>query len=193
MSDFMTSHGFGQKKSSTMTESFDFESCGGTLHALDDGHVPETFADSEQGAWIHYPEMEQSPPQVHVYDNVLPTNIVDELYEATVHEGQPWGSYVTMDQVTEYWESPHDNDEGSSSLALTAVAGFLTTMMSGAGTTARIIPRHPSPSLNSDNIGDIHDGVAPLVKSNNNIHGVAIWALASDCGRSEVGYHVDYA
>jgi hypothetical protein len=184
----MTKEPGGTAQAPPPSSSFDFKSCGGTLHALDDGHVPETF--SEKGTWIHYPEMEHSP-QVHVYDNVLPTNIVHELYQKTVQERQPWGSYVTMDQVTEYWElSPNDEEGSSAHLALTAVACFLKTMTSSQEemATARI-PPHASPlSLDSDNI---HNVAPLLLNSNSNIHGVAVWALASNC--REVGYHMDYA
>ena len=175
----MTTTAAAAPQSSTLN----FESCGGTLHELQDGHIPETF--EENGQWIHYNEM-NNDPSVHVYDNVLPSATVDALYDVTVQEGQPWGTYVTMNQVNDYWEketrSPsHPLQE---SLALDAVAHFLKTMTSGAGAataTATATATIPSTAALSP---------AQLLLSDT-IHGVAVWALASDS--REVQYHVDYA
>jgi hypothetical protein len=73
-----------------------------------------------------------------------------------------------MDQVNEYWESPTNKEQ---SPLVVAVGFFLKT----TGSSARIPPELVE---------------APTL-SLQNVHGVAIWALASDS--QEVQYHMDYA
>ena len=165
--------------SAPLDGSLDFESCGGTLHELQDGHIPETHSKNSQ--YIRYNDMDKTPSLL-VNDNVLPGSIVDALYEITVAEGQPWGTYVTIKQVEKYWESPPTildvNESSHDDLSLHAVAHFVKTMTSeSAGTTTRIPSTAPQQSLD--------------ILSSSGIHGVAVWALASD-GR-QVHYHVDYA
>ncbi len=36
-------------------------------------------------------------PSVFVHDNVLPTSLVDALYEMTIAKQEPWGTYVTYE------------------------------------------------------------------------------------------------
>jgi hypothetical protein len=177
-----------------------FECCGGTLHDLDDGHVPETFR--EKGKWIHYPEMELHP-QVFVYDNVLPTSIVNDLYQKTVSSGQPWGSYVTMDQVYEYWRKQEQQEQSSSPSStstttiddpiVVAVGYFLQTMGEGHGgvtttTTTAQIPIVETYSLSSSL-------TTPCCRCCfQNTHGVAVWGLSSSAAEGHVvQYHMDYA
>lgn len=158
-----------------------FESCGGILQELDDGHIPES--QSERGKFLCYESMRNDDTvSVQVFDNALSTDIVDSLYEATVAEGQPWGTYVTIEQVKEYWES-RINDlsevekQSTEALSLHAVAHFVKTMASGQGATTTI----PA-SYTTD---------CSKLLSSNDVHGVAVWALASDS--TETLYHVDYA
>lgn len=159
-----------------------YTTCGGTLHELNDGHIPETYSKNSQ--YIRYKEMDDNNAVVvHVYDNALPSCIVDRLYDITVAEGQPWGTYVTMDQVRDYWnessqtKSWNQVEQSQERLSVHAVAHFVDKMTSNPGTTATL----PSTST--------HD--CSTLFSLPEVHGVAVWALASDS--TNVEYHIDYA
>lgn len=154
----------------------DFTSCGGTLHELQDGHVPELFQKPSQ--YVSYASHQDERPSVFVHDNVLPTSLVDALYKMTVAKEEPWGTYVTMQQVQDYWASNYNKNalqDEHTSCSCAAVAHFLETMKQGAtGATATIPSMATSHALSSLDI-----------------HGVAVWALASQ--EQPVCYHVDYA
>lgn len=155
-------------------DSLDFASCGGTLHELHDGHVPELFHEHSQ--YVSYPSEE--PASVLVQDNALPTSLVDALYEMTVSKEEPWGTYVTMKQVQDFWASNRNPKTTSQEeCARAAVAHFLDAMKRGAnGGATTTIPCHAS---------------SRVLSSCDNIHGVAVWALASQ--KQPVCYHVDHA
>jgi hypothetical protein len=127
--------------------SFDWSLSGGEMISFDDGHVPENLrnddiTDTNSTRLVNYPQFfEDRPATVNVLDNAVNSNLVDALYEATVQEAQPWGDYVTIEQVRDLWKQQEEHqqeqnasDIGSSSdreeLALHAVASFLKTAMS---------------------------------------------------------------
>jgi hypothetical protein len=130
------------------TTSIDWSLSGGEMISFDDGHVPENLrnddrTESSSTRLVHYPQFfEHRPAAVHVLDSAASSNLVDALYEATVQEAQPWGDYVTIEQVRGLWEQQEQqqhqqnnaSDTGSISdkeeLALHTVASFLKTAMS---------------------------------------------------------------
>lgn len=157
-----------------------FESCGGTLCELHDGHIPETH--HETSKYLYYEEEMKEPPVVRVYDNAVSPFLVNQLYNTTVAEGLPWGTYVTIKQVKEYCQTPaaalSSTDEkllSHDELALRAVTQFLKKTDNTTATA--IIPPNNTQEKS--------------LCSSKNIHGVAVWALASDS--REVEYHIDYA
>ncbi|KAL7581553.1 hypothetical protein ACA910_022116 [Epithemia clementina (nom. ined.)] len=106
-------------------------SCDGRWIPFDDGHVPETWQQQEQTplppsddsetasscrnstersnrvdrVLALYPEyFEKRMPALHVFDNVVPGDIVQALYEITVQDTQPWGTYVSMQQIHQHWK-----------------------------------------------------------------------------------------
>jgi hypothetical protein len=172
----------------TTTASIDFTSCGGTLHHLNDGHVPETFMSSNDAApaaskppqWVSYPQQQQQQQQqdptlttVQVHDDAMPEEVLQALYRHTTHT---WGTYVTMNEArgacpSDYHPQQQQQDDVDElqALATKAVAHFLRTIQRDETTK------------------DILDN-----SNNNHIHGVAVWGLAS-CETNKVRYHVDYA
>jgi hypothetical protein len=168
----------------TTTTSIDFASCGGTLHHLNDGHVPETFSSSSAASkqqqppqWVSYPQQpEPQPPPVptvQVHDDVMPDEVLQALYRHTTHT---WGTYVTMkdalfvaesEQQQQQQQQHYADDDDLQALSTRAVAQFILTIQRNETTKAAL-----------DN--------------NPHIHGVAVWGLAS-CETNKVRYHVDYA
>jgi hypothetical protein len=132
--------------------SIDWSLASGEMISFDDGHVPEnlrndditeTSKSASATRLVNYPEFfERRPATVNVLDNAVSSNLVDALYQATVQEAQPWGDYVTIEQVQSLWQQQEEHlqnasDAGSISdatdkeeLALHAVAAFLKTAMS---------------------------------------------------------------
>jgi hypothetical protein len=131
--------------------SIDWRLAGGEMTSFDDGHVPENLrndditksSQSNSTRLVNYPEFfEHRPATVNILDNAVDSNLVDALYEATVQEAQPWGDYVTIEQVRGLWQQQDEHpqnasDAGSISdatdkeeLALHAVASFLKIAMS---------------------------------------------------------------
>jgi hypothetical protein len=135
--------------------SIDWSLAGGEMISFDDGHVPENLrndditesSESTSGTnstrLVNYPQFfEHRPATVNVLDNAVDSNLVDALYEATVQEAQPWGDYVTIEQVRGLWQQQEEHQQNASDvgiisdatdkeeLALHAVASFLKTAMS---------------------------------------------------------------
>ena len=47
-----------------------------------------------------YPEyFEERIPTLHVFDDFVENNVVQSLYETTMQDNQPWGTYVSMQQI----------------------------------------------------------------------------------------------
>jgi hypothetical protein len=134
------------------TTSIDWSLSGGEMMSFDDGHVPENLRNDDRikssqsttgtnsTRLVNYPEFfERRPTAVNVLDNAVSSNLVDALYEATVQEAQPWGDYVTIEQVRDLWKQQEehqlnafdaDSISDKEELALHAVASFLKTAMS---------------------------------------------------------------
>jgi len=104
------------------------------LRSLDDGHIPENFSntnnhDDHETKLVEYPSFfEDKTPTVHVLpQNAVPAHLVDALYHATanVADPKPWGTYVTVEQVKEYWNNnicsmkAANNDETTNELPST--------------------------------------------------------------------------
>jgi hypothetical protein len=185
----------------------EFESCGGVLRELDDGHTPETH--DKGGQWIDYSfaaddvesaDHQQQSNAVHVFDNAFPDELVNSLYETTVKEGRPWGTYVPLDEVERFRNddiimTPDVSKRGPSfelqhALSVQAVSLFLSLMserrpLSVNDNKAKY---HCVPSEETSSART----ALSIWLSRNAVHGVAIWALASE-SVAKVPYHVDYA
>jgi hypothetical protein len=185
--------------------SIDWSLSGGEMISFDDGHVPENLRNDETKSsttgtnstrLVNYPEFfERRPAAVHVLDSAVNSNLVDALYEATVQEAQPWGDYVTIEQVRGLWKQQEQHQQNASDagsisdkeeLALHAVASFMKTAMSQKVSMRYTRNDEDSPTVNT-NTPPLFDE-SDLSKA----HGVAIWALAAEEG-SRVPYHLDYA
>jgi hypothetical protein len=216
-------------------KSIDWSLSGGEMISFDDGHVPENLrnddvsksSESTTGTnstrLVNYPKFfEDRSATVNVLDNAVSSNLVDALYEATVQEAQPWGDYVTIEQVRGLWKQQGEHqqnasDAGSSSdkeeLAIHAVASFLKTAMSQEVSMRYTRSKNSSASTSSGSIAENSEHAEPAIDFNDSedfptvntntptlfdesdlsqAHGVAIWALAADEG-SRVPYHLDYA
>jgi hypothetical protein len=198
--------------------SIDWSLSGGEMISFDDGHVPENLrnndrtksssTDTSSTRLVNYPQFfEHRPAAVHVLDNAASSNLVDALYEATVQEAQPWGDYVTIEQVRSLWKQQEQHQQNASDagsipdkeeLALQAVASFLKTTMSQKASmrytrSKSSIATSSSGSINSAEPA-VNTNAPPLFDESDlsRAHGVAIWALAADEG-SHVPYHLDYA
>lgn len=121
--------------------SIDWSLSGGEMILFDDGHVPENLTNTGSNTrLVNYPQFfERRPAAVHVLDNAASSNLVDALYEATVQEAQPWGDYVTIEQVRDLWKQQEQHQQNvpdassisdKEELVLHAVASFLKTAMS---------------------------------------------------------------
>ena len=89
--------------------SIDWQAFGGELTDFDDGHTPETVSSSTK--LVNYPLVfsSASSPEVHVYSNAMPEQLVDRIYQKTMEESLPsWGDYVTLNEIQEYWDQPSD-------------------------------------------------------------------------------------
>jgi hypothetical protein len=167
------------------------------LRPFDDGHRPETVTVACQIS--EYPIFKrQQNPQVHVYANALPEQIVDAAYEKSAGNPKPaWGDYVTVEQVKDYWSK---NGTGTGTVTgncnctepltsdnlVVALAAHYLQISIGEGTQAH-------PSAHFDLAGN--STPSPLwnrVALEELAHGVAVWGLAAETN-SEVPYHLDYA
>ena len=206
----------------------DYEAFGGLIQDFDDGHVPENLIGMEASTTtmtttttsvnnptklVYYPRFFDRPPAVHIFQDAMPPALVDALYEKTFRiqttSQTPWGAYVTVAQVQDFWKSKancdnrtnHDDDDDDDNNisnnkgkvfvedpVLEATAHFLELAMGRQGRSpTRIIP--PSSSSNNEPISSL-----PLWTADDlaQAHGVAVWALCAKPG-SEVPYHLDYA
>jgi hypothetical protein len=149
-----------------------------------DGHIPENLPKTTRTKLVrdlyYHGENDHT---VHVQDLSVHSSLLKALYDNTVQESRPWGTYVRMEQVIQEWdkslsydpqlalpECSHSRDE----LALHAVAAFLHHAV-----TALQQPTNVTSAWSKENL--FRDA-----------HGVAVWALASEPG-SQVPYHLDYA
>jgi hypothetical protein len=109
--------------SSSSSSSFDNDdwmksrglSCQGRWISFDDGHIPETIKQqaNPDRCLAVYPEyMEERVPALRVFDNFLANNVVQAVYETTRQDNQPWGTYVSLQQVREYWKNNNKNANG---------------------------------------------------------------------------------
>ena len=213
-----------------------FEAHGGILEPFDDGHVPETFRccssppapastgtstsrnddgnnchDENVPRIVRYPLHHSDSPSVRVYDDALPTTLLDQLYKCTVHPttgssspSKPWGTYVTIEEAVEWMqqfdakgcemehvlnaENVEDQnlDEHRHNLAVAVIA--LLLMGRKDGEASAVIPT----DADDDPPRLLNDLASPSTALKSDAHGVAVWALSSTVG-SEVRYHIDYA
>jgi hypothetical protein len=139
-----------------------------------------------------------SSPFVYCADDTMPVDLTDEVYRYTVETNQPhttWGSYVTMKQIQQYWDT-HSNSTSCSSgnpdgdqldrIAIPAAAWFIRNYISASNGGNPNLIRNSYSGKNSIEVD------CDASKFFDNAHGVAVWALASDIG-SHVPYHLDYA
>lgn len=158
------------------------ESFLGDVVEWDDAHIPESVRCG--GSLVKYERWLQRPPVVMVADSgqhAVTEQQCEALYHYTVHQKLPWGTYITMEDVKDYWErqreglgavetrqtiATYTEEEHEHRLSLPAVSAFLQE------------------ALKNSNLWTQDDM--------QQAHGVAVWALASEAG-SSVPYHLDYA
>jgi hypothetical protein len=198
--------------------SIDWSLSGGEMVSFDDGHVPENLKNDDDTCstrLVNYPRFfNHRPAAVHVLDSAASSNLVDALYELTVRESQPWGDYVTIEQVQGLWKQQQeqyekqggpavDSTRDKEELAIHAVASFLKNAMSQKVVSMRYTNDSNTGEKNeqqteTETVVDSNNGeesTYPLLFDESDLrraHGVAIWALAADEG-SRVPYHLDYA
>lgn len=196
-----------------------FQAHGGILEPFDDGHIPETFRctdndnandnDDEMNVprIVRYPRHHaESSPSVRVYDDALPTRLLDQLYRCTtaVHPGdaspKPWGTYVTIREAVEWMDRFDDGnavdldtkcesstmEEHRHDLAVAAIALLLIGRNDLPSATTPSDAASDPPKL----LHQLSTNRSAALESD--AHGVAVWALSSNVG-SEVRYHIDYA
>lgn len=145
----------------------------GKLIDFHDGHVPETFSPEIHGKLLVYTKeaISHTEPTIQTYQNVLPDSICLELYNFTKDRTEPWGTYVTKEEIL--GTNSQNRCSFIDCLALEAAKYFLDQDNSKAHV--------------------LHGGNEPARPlDDDRVHGVQIWALASDVG-SSVPVHIDYA
>jgi hypothetical protein len=177
-----------------------FAECGGQVQSFDDGHVPENLPPKTETSLVHYPHFFNPPPAIHVFHDALPSTLVDALYERTEQQQMnfqtPWGTYVTIQQVQEYWKNGNSTSTNDNNIiseadtAVQAVAHFLQLALGLETPEKTPSQRHTL----DDSTTTLPEKNCPLWTSEdlNLAHGVAVWALAGKEG-SQVPYHLDYA
>ena len=192
-----------------------FEEHGGILEPFDDGHIPETFRctahandddDENVPRIVRYPLHHAESPSVRVHDDVLPTELLDQLYLCTAAvyledaKPKPWGTYVTIREAVEWMDNRCDGDAGDfgikcessteehrHNLAVAVIAHLLVgrkdSMLSAT------VPPDAAPDP-PKLLRQLSTNRSAALESD--AHGVAVWALSSNVG-SEVRYHIDYA
>ena len=140
---------------------------------FDDGYTPPLFRGIEPSRIVRHPQSNDASKsdskQVYIIDNALPSDLVHQICEYVNESNEPaYGTYVTLNEAqhTSICESKSsiDNDDFQA-LARKAVFYFL---------------EHIKKSVNND--------IRSL-----DVHGVAVWWLASEVGSRGVAYHMDYA
>ena len=191
---------------------------------FDDGHIPENFAlhdsassDTNNNLYrtklVQYPSfVDDRVATVHVVDDALPNALVDALYEVTVQEFKPWGTYVSLDQVQAYLDVDLDGDNSSNrhceggvavasdreTLAVAAAARFLQNAlhMSSSTSDGKEAPQNAHWKTYTASSKKKNNNKSPQLWTQDDhqrkAHGVAVWALAST-ESSQVPYHLDYA
>jgi hypothetical protein len=156
-----------------------FDSYGNLVH-FDDGHHPETNVTDSPTKLVKYND-EPPTPSVQIYNNVLPSSLCHEIYNHTVKQDLPWGTYVTKSE------------------ALNECAGGpLTTKSGNATSSPSDIIQHLANRAVRHFIFNNRDEVQQVAgkrlrpEKDDRIHGVQIWALPATKG-SSVPYHIDYA
>lgn len=181
----------------------DWDKFGGLVDSdFDDGHIPETIKAVSSSSHpnysgtrlVTYPRFHRDrSAQVQVVDNAVSEELADALYQRTVQEGQPWGTYVTMNDIRSQRPASPQRESGLSidELALHAATTFLTAAMHPELATERYHadanPASPNKDRSSTSMSSLW-----TTDDSNLAHGVAVWALAADEG-SQVPYHIDYA
>ncbi|GKY99847.1 hypothetical protein MPSEU_000938500 [Mayamaea pseudoterrestris] len=193
--------------------SVDFTIHGGTLIDFDDGHVPESLdAATHPTRLVHYSEFHEKPI-IRVYDNAVDECLVDSLFEVTIREGQPWGTYVTKEQLQHHWndesnDSKKENDDDSKRrectcscnddknfLARRVAAAFFDRAMStrnSATTKETSFAIHSSDTATRNQDKQYTTAMLSHEQFHSSVHGIALWALSAKVG-SSVPYHLDYA
>jgi hypothetical protein len=202
----------------SQASSIDFETHGGRLLEFNDGHIPETVNTTEHPTrLVEYPEFFQKA-LIHVHNDALDECLVDALFEATIQEDQPWGTYVTKQHLQNYWnncniENKTQTEEADASwrkdkdqLALRVAALFFEKAMSSHASllsSSSSLPTSPPNAYSLENASTC-DSSANKEESQHpslllskeqfetKVHGIAIWALSAG-EHSSVPYHLDYA
>jgi len=208
-------------------------SCDGRWESFDDGHVPETLQSDEQGMHVDeigettnngpdrllavYPDyVEDRPETLRVYDGFVPDSVVNALYETTRQDQQPWGTYVSIQQVRAYWEEQksgnqdenHKYDSATAQnqqqernhLALMATASFFRAALSPKDAASLSFVKEgeaavPETTPMKETFIGSNQDVKPefwTLSDLDRIHGVAVWGLGAQKS-SQVTYHLDYA
>ena len=145
----------------------------GRLEDFNDGHQPECT--SSPTKLLQYDD-HCGEPSLQIYENVLPESLCNEIYNFTIKEDIPWGTYVSREEALND-KRGYKNDTNSNSqiqkLAVEAARHFIFTT-DRKGEMKQISGDRFEPALDE------------------RVHGVQIWALPAYEG-SSVPYHIDYA
>ena len=192
---------------------FDFAASGGQLDSsFDDGHIPENLRTTPGGGTttldfptklVRYPYLfDNKPARVDVFWDTLDERLVDHFYDRTVQSKvhSSWGSYVTLPQVLDYWETNDENnsiredDDDDSRMEVKLVADFLSLAVGRNSTIQpnQCLTQDDDSSFNNPTTTTTTEPLWNLAELTEKAHGVAIWALAAAPG-SQVPYHLDYA
>ncbi len=173
----------------------------GKIRDFDDGHVPEIVPNattrilsysSTPMKHSHVKDLKPDAiclnsaykrrPTIQVYDEALPVSLCQAIYDVTINHDIPWGTYVTkqdaMDTIRESSFFRKSKEEPTTKsiqeLAIQAVAHFIFR------------------NVDNPDVNVIHGERLNSLNTDNRIHGVQVWALASH-NDSFVPYHIDYA
>lgn len=168
----------------------DWTCCDNEWVEWDDGHVPESLLrsvkDRGDGKYARTLLLrdkryhKSTSTFVEVIDDSVPAELLHAVYEHSVNKKEPWGTYVTLEEVKQHWETKDsqptvsqqglpnkdDYDQHEKSISIILASEFF---------------RHWKVNAPME-----------LAKVLEDAHGVALWGLCSTPG-SQVPYHLDYA
>jgi hypothetical protein len=182
-----------------------------TFRATNNRNV-QTQQQQQQQYLRIYPEYHLNrQAHVQIIDHAVPEKLVRGLYDYTIHYClehpiPAWGSYVTIQQIQDLWQlqkqqqQQHEYNIDTTSqedLSLHAAAHFFRNAMRTSDADQNV--QHLTSIVQQQKL---NEGTQPNSQPchlwsrkdmlDPSVHGVAVWALASNVGAS-VPYHIDYA
>lgn len=147
------------------------------IKEFDDGHQPALAQNKDQKTLLAYNLGKSSSNFLSVYDDLIPLQWAERIYEYAVKAGKPWGVYVLTKDLLDFEEQGRELGfqqllqhieilwESDPERAFAMCATYALVMQRGRGLVGRDV---------------------------NHIHGTAVWCLCSGITNS-VEYHIDYA